>query len=341
MFYRIVIFGIIVLAAVGVWKGVILAKQQSEKPAAPPPLAEPARSPFKSSLAATGIIEAARENVNIATSKPGLVVKVLPAVGASVKTGDPLFQLDDREARARIAAAKAQLAVDTAALATQRVLQAEASDQLSRVSKSGQNRILSDDEMNRRKFAVESTTATLAQRQASLEASQAQLSQAETELEVLTIRASRDGTILRVNVREGEYANSNPPEPLMVLGDVDTFQIRADVDEQNAPLVEAGRQAAAYLKGDSKDRLPLKFVRIDPFVVPKKSLTGDSTERVDTRVLQVIFNMPRSEERRLYVGQQVDVYIETTPVAATAEPVKSSSPPLSGPTAAAGVKSAG
>lgn len=341
MIYRIVIIGIIILAALGVWKGSMLAKQQSEKPAAPPPLAEPARSPFKSSLAATGIIEAARENVNVATSKPGLVVKVFPAVGTEVKTGDPLFQLDDREARARIASAKAQIAVDTAALATQRVLQAEASDQLGRVSKSGQNRILSDDEMNRRKFAVESTDATLAQRQASLDASQAQLLQAETELEVLTVRASRDGTILRVNLREGEYANSNPPEPLMVLGDVGTFQIRADVDEQNAPMVEAGSGAAAYLKGDSKDKLPLKFVRIDPFVVPKKSLTGDSTERVDTRVLQVIFNMPRSADRRLYVGQQVDVYIETTPHSPLPEPAKTAAPASAAPAAAPTGKSAG
>lgn len=315
MFYRIFIAGIIVLAGVGVWKGAMLAKQQSAKPPAPAPLAQPARSPFASSLAATGIIESARENVNVATSKAGLVVKVFPAVGASVKAGDPLFQLDDREAKAQAAASKAQVAVDTAALASQRVLRAEAADQLRRVSQSGQARILSEDELNRRKFAVETADSVLAQRQASLEASQAQLNRAETELEVLTVRASRDGTVLRVNLREGEYANVNPPEPLMVLGDVDTLQIRADVDEQNAPLVETGKAAAAYLKGDSRDQLPLTFVRIDPFVVPKKSLTGDSTERVDTRVLQVIFSLARSGTKRLYVGQQVDVYIETSPPA--------------------------
>jgi HlyD family secretion protein len=96
----------------------------------------------------------------------------------------------------------------------------------------------------------------------------------------------------------------------MVLGDIDTLQIRADVDEQNAPLVEPGRPAQAFVKGSSRDALPLTFVRIDPFVVPKKSLTGDSTERVDTRVLQVIFNLKKPGGKTLYVGQQVDVYIE-------------------------------
>ena len=51
-------------------------------------------------------------------------------------------------------------------------------------------------------------------------------------------------------------------------------------------------------------------------MVPKKSLTGDSTERVDTRVLQVIFNLKKPDGKMLYVGQQVDVYIETTLVPA-------------------------
>ena len=44
---------------------------------------------------------------------------------------------------------------------------------------------------------------------------------------------------------------------------------------------------------------------------PKKSLTGDSSERVDTRVLQVIY---RVEDAALpvYVGQLMDVFIEAS-----------------------------
>jgi hypothetical protein len=52
----------------------------------------------------------------------------------------------------------------------------------------------------------------------------------------------------------------------------------------------------------------LSFVRVEPFVVPKRSLTGENTERVDTRVLQVIYAV-ESAETTLYVGQQVDVFI--------------------------------
>ncbi len=56
-------------------------------------------------------------------------------------------------------------------------------------------------------------------------------------------------------------------------------------------------------------RVPLQFVRFEPYVVPKRSLMGDSTERVDTRVLQVLYRFTR-ETLPIYVGRQMDVFIE-------------------------------
>jgi HlyD family secretion protein len=55
--------------------------------------------------------------------------------------------------------------------------------------------------------------------------------------------------------------------------------------------------------------LPLTFVRVEPYVVPKRALTGMGTERVDTRVLQIIYRVEASDPS-LYVGQQVDVYLD-------------------------------
>jgi HlyD family secretion protein len=151
--------------------------------------------------------------------------------------------------------------------------------------------------------------ARVAKSQADINAAQAQVELAQTELDILTVRAPRDGTILQVNVREGEYAGTTPTEPLMILGETDRLQVRADVDEQNAPLVVANQPAVAFLKGDTTRPIPLRFLRIEPYVVPKRSLTGDSTERVDTRVLQIIFELERPA-MPLYVGQQMDVFIQ-------------------------------
>jgi hypothetical protein len=68
--------------------------------------------------------------------------------------------------------------------------------------------------------------------------------------------------------------------------------------------------AIGYLRGNKNIKTPLTFVRFEPYVVPKKSLTGDSTERVDTRVLQVIFRFERGD-LPFYIGQQMDVFIDT------------------------------
>ena len=84
----------------------------------------------------------------------------------------------------------------------------------------------------------------------------------------------------------------------------------ADRQQANAGLRFGGFEIAKEGVG------PLGDQGVEPFVVPKKSLTGDNSERVDTRVLQVIYECDPAPDgaaddaRRLFVGQQVDVSIE-------------------------------
>lgn len=94
----------------------------------------------------------------------------------------------------------------------------------------------------------------------------------------------------------------------MLLGDMQHLQIRAEVDEVNAPLIAAQAPGVASPKSRGEVRIPLTFVRIEPYVVPKRSLTGDNAERVDTRVLQIIYRFDRPSFP-VYAGQQVDVFI--------------------------------
>ncbi|MEK6777978.1 MAG: ATP-binding cassette domain-containing protein [bacterium] len=98
--------------------------------------------------------------------------------------------------------------------------------------------------------------------------------------------------------------------PLILLGGVTPLNVRVDVDENDAWRVRAGASAVGYLRGNRMIKVPLAFVRFEPYVVPKKSLTGDSTERVDTRVLQVVFSFTRGD-LPIFVGQQMDVFIDT------------------------------
>jgi hypothetical protein len=82
------------------------------------------------------------------------------------------------------------------------------------------------------------------------------------------------------------------------------------VNELFPNAVNGGESTGAC--GGAELKIELEFVRFEPLVVPKKSLTGDATERVDTRVLQVIYRVVGGMPERLFIGQQMDVFVEAT-----------------------------
>jgi HlyD family secretion protein len=123
------------------------------------------------------------------------------------------------------------------------------------------------------------------------------------------VKAPIDGAILKVNVRLGEYAQAGVlSDPLMTMGSVDPLHVRVDIDETETWRIRPGHAALARLRGNPEISAPLTFVRFEPYVLAKRSLTGDTTERVDTRVLQAIYEFAPSAFPA-FVGQQVDVFI--------------------------------
>jgi len=115
--------------------------------------------------------------------------------------------------------------------------------------------------------------------------------------------------VLQVNVRPGESVDTTSVKALVMLGDVRRKHVRVDIDEHDVTRFRQDGPATGVLRGDGEKKFPLKFVRLEPFVLPKKSLTGDNTERVDTRVLQVLYEVTQGADS-IYIGQQMDVFIE-------------------------------
>lgn len=340
-----------VIALVGFLYAVQTVLKQSQPVIAAPPVAPAAQSSYQDFVAGAGIVEAMTENIAVGTPTPGLVTEVLAQVGAKVAKGDALFKLDDRTQQAELAARLAALDASKAALARlksmprpeeiplaeARVKQAEVQladtkNSLSMREGVSDKRAISEEQIRNSRFAVEAAQAKVKEAQADLallkagawapeiavaeaevKSAQAQVEAVQTEIDRLTVKAPVDGEVLQVKIRVGEFAQAGPlATPLMVVGNVDTLHVRVDVDEHDAWRIEQGSPAEAYVRGNSSLKTTLSFVRFEPYVVPKKSLTGDSTERVDTRVLQVIYSFdPKSIP--IYVGQQVDVFIKGKP----------------------------
>ncbi len=280
----------------------------TKQEAMPEPVVPPPQSPFRATVAASGIVEAVNENVRIAPPAAGLVTKVFVRVGDQRAEGDVLFQLDDRELLAQLGTREAAIPPLQAQIDEQRFRIGDLETQLKRLKAVQDKRAVSEDDVKRTWYALEMAKRALVRFESNHTQAVAQRDEIKLLLDRLTVRAPRGGTVLQVNVRAGEYATPGSADALILLGDIHQLQVRADVDEVNAPLVPRQAPAVASLKGRPDLKIPLSFVRIEPYVVPKRSLTGENTERVDTRVLQVVYRFD-PPALPLYAGQQVDVFI--------------------------------
>lgn len=331
------------------------------RPTLPP--SQPPSAVSAQSVAAVGLVEPESENIALSCAVSGMVTGVYLKSGDHVQAGQKLFLVDDRDLQADLRIRRAALETTRARLAKleeqpraedippveARVREAKANladteVQMRLIESVTDKRAVREEDVQRRRLSYKAAQARVAEAEAQLALlkagawapdiavakseigqAEAQLKLVETNIDRLTTRAPIDGVILQNKVRLGQYAQCGPvSEPLMVLGGGKHIHVRADVDENDSWRVRPNTQTTAYVRGDIAQKYLLEFVRFEPYVIPKKSLTGDTTERVDTRVLQVIYRV-KYQNAPLYVGQQMDVYIET-PVASSTFRQHSSSP---------------
>ena len=300
-------------AAAAIYATVSVVRTQpvrsATEPASPPPA-----SAFSHTVAAVGLIEASTEHLSVGTPISGIVAEVTVALNQSVRAGTPLFRLDTRHLQASLAVQEAQLAATRARRVTARTQVEDLRDRLERSRKLRGGSVISEEEWTRTEFALKAAEARVAEVEAEGAVAEASVAAVRTEIARCTIVAPIDATVLQLKIRPGEFAAAGPTSsPLIVLGNLTPLHLRADIDEHEAWLVAPGSRARGHVRGNAALSSTLTFVRFEPFVIPKRSLTGDSLERVDTRVLQAVYRIDRSD-LNLYVGQQMDVFIEATPM---------------------------
>jgi multidrug efflux pump subunit AcrA (membrane-fusion protein) len=306
------------LALAGIIMAVVISSKTGRAPAQLPPVSLPAQAPFASYLGGAGIVEASSNNIALGTPVGGVVSRVYVGAGDKVRSGQALFAIDGREALADQEVKRADILKAKTALEEAKASLTDYQTQFSIVRDVKDRRAVSVDELEKRRNALALARAKYESAKAALWVAQSELAAAETAVERLTIRSPIDCEVLQVNVRPGEYASTGSlSTPLMRLGDMDRMQVRVDVDENDAWRFVNGARGRAYMRGNRDINAELRFVRVEPYMVPKTSLTGSSTERVDTRVLQIIYSFDR-KDMPAYVGQQLDVFIEAPSVSSAA-----------------------
>lgn len=147
---------------------------------------------------------------------------------------------------------------------------------------------------------------------------------AKALLDKYTVRAPVNGVVLAVNTAPGSYISSQGAygtytaafNPVIVMGAAEPYyEVRCYIDEILIPKLPPASQLDSRMKARMFVRgtnisVPLEFVRIQPYVTPKIELSNQRTERVDVRVLPMVFRFRPPEGTNVYPGQLVDVYVE-------------------------------
>lgn len=133
------------------------------------------------------------------------------------------------------------------------------------------------------------------------------------------VKAPADGTVLAMNAGKGDYVSpqgaydtyTEAYQPVAVLSaGSGLLAVRCYIDEILLSRLPRGSaiKAEMIVRG-SGVHVPLQFVRIQPYVTPKIELSDERQERVDLRVLPVIFDFHTDPSLKIYPGELVDVYV--------------------------------
>ena len=291
---------------------------------------------------APGRVEPLSGLIRVAPPVMGVIGEVLVGAGATVFAGEPLIRLVDQEARARLAAAEAQVALRrrvrnkesalSGAAARRRAEDAVADTEIavsearSFVDKAAVERRAgrgSDADVDAARSGLTRAQVRLVQQKAELRRIEADASlptQAEGQLNIarsellatqaaiekMTIRAPIDGTVLQMNAKPGELASPSATQALVLLGNVSALRVRAEVDERDIEKIKAG-QAVLVRPAAFRDREIAGTVSfIAPLVEAGRYNALGQRNMTDVDVVEVLVNL--GEPGPLAVGMKVDVY---------------------------------
>jgi HlyD family secretion protein len=312
------------LAFIGILAGFVSAYIYGIKEKSQPPAFTPASNPYEKGIYANGIIESPQtsgENINIYPEVPGVVAKILIAEGQHVKAGTPILMLDDAVQRATAEQQKAQAESAREQIGLAKANLKTVQDTLDKQKKSYDldPRSVSKDVLDTAQNAVEVGKENLAVTEKQYEALLKAYQASNVLLSKYVLKAPSDATALSINTAVGSYISSQGSYesytgsfgPSIVMGNSqDYIGVRCYVDEILIHRLPKPTQmhARMFIRGTNIN-IPLEYVREQPNVTPKIELSNQRTERVDVRVLPIIFRFAKQKDISLYPGQLVDVYI--------------------------------
>lgn len=292
---------------------------------------------------APGVVEPRSGEIKITAPVIGRISEVAVKSNDKVSAGELLVRLDDEEARARVASARAEAAMherarndksagkaenrrdaedavaeaetalvdaraafDKAALAKRTGRSSDSAVALARAAWTNAQDNLERQRAQLRRVEAQSGTPLPTQVEGQFNIAIGALRQANAALEKLTIRAPITSTVLQVNAKPGELAAPGAAQPLVVLGDLSMLRVRAELDEHDVGKIKVGDAAMVRAEAFRGKEFAGKVAAIAPLVHPGRLNSPGSRNLTDFSVTEVLIDL--AEPGPLLSGMNVDVY---------------------------------
>ncbi|MGE3806712.1 MAG: efflux RND transporter periplasmic adaptor subunit [Gemmataceae bacterium] len=258
------------------------------------PLASP---PATRDVAAKGVVEGARREVEVKPEIAGTISKMQVREGQSVKKGEVLFEMSSDSQRAQLEMARAELG-------SADVQAQHADSDFQRSSLLFFRNAISSEEYDDQKFRRLLMQSRLAE-------ARARLHLMESNLAKTRVLAPSDGRILQVFVESGASVGPDGPVPVLRLADLSRRRIRVFIEELDASRVEVGQ--LVRVNADAfPDREFVGKVAVIALRMGRTAVMSDAPEEYrDVYFRELLVDLDRGEELPLNLRVQVKIVPES------------------------------
>jgi len=195
------------------------------------------------------------EFVDVGTQVSGQLRKIHVEIGATVKEGDLLAEIDPTMYQAKVDAGRAQLLNLRAQLADKQAQRLNAGRQFQRESNLMKAKATSEEAYQNAEAALASATAQVDALKAQIQNTESVLRGDETNLGFTKIHAPMTGTMVAQIAKQGQTLNANQQAPIVLrIADLSTMTVWTQVSEADIGRLRVGMDVYFTTLGQSERR---------------------------------------------------------------------------------------
>lgn len=219
---------------------------------------------FSKKVDATGEIFAT-ELIDVGAQVSGQIKKLYVKLGDQVKKGDMIASIDSSTQQNSIDNKEAQLAIYKAQLESAKVALNIAKTQFDRENALFSKNATSKQEFESAKNTYSANSAKIKELEAQIKQTNIELSTAKINLGYTKITAPRDGTVVSVQVEEGQTVNANQTTPTIVnIADLSHVKMKMQIAEGDITKIKVGTPVEYSILSEPTKKFQTTVSSIDP-----------------------------------------------------------------------------